>query len=243
MTQPASAPVPSRGLFARAIGVITSPRATFESVVAAPRSVGIIFLCALVFGIAGGLPQFTERGRQAAVDMQAQQIERWTGQAVSDEQYNRMLDGAKYAGYFSVVSMLIFLPIVALVISAVYWVVFNALMGGTATFKQVMAVVSHSMVIGALGQAVGAPIQYMQGTVSAGGPFNLGVLAPMLPEGSFLASFLGLTSFFTLWSVVVTAIGLSVLYRRKALNIAIVLFIITGLFLAVGAYFMSRFSA
>jgi hypothetical protein len=229
-------------LFARAIGVIFSPRPTFEAVVAAPKSVGILFLCALVFGIASGLPQFTERGRQAAVDMQAQQMERWTGQSVSDEQYNRMLEGAKYSAYFSVVSMLIFLPILALIFSGIYWVIFNALMGGTATFKQVMAVVSHSFVIGAVGQAAGAPIQYAQGTVTPGGPFNLGVLAPMLPEGSFLASFLGITNIFTLWSVLVTAIGLAVLYRRKTAGIATVLYIITALFLAVGAYFMSRFS-
>ena len=36
------------GLLARAIGMLTSPRATFEKVVANPRPVGILFLVAVV---------------------------------------------------------------------------------------------------------------------------------------------------------------------------------------------------
>jgi hypothetical protein len=231
------------GLFARAIGVIVSPTATFGSIVAHPRSAAIVFLASLIFGLASGLPQMTEQGRQAAVDMQVQQIERWTGQRVTDEQYSRMLEGSRFAAYFSIGSMLIFLPVVAMIFAAIYWAVFNALLGGTASFKQVLAVVSHSMVIGAVGQAAGAPIQYARGTITPGGPFNLGALLPMLEPSSFLAQFLGLTNVFTLWSVVVTAIGLGVLYRRRPTGIAVALLVVTGLFIGAGAYFMSRTAA
>jgi len=60
--------------------------------------------------------------------------------------------------------------------------------------------------------------------MSVGGPFNLGALVPMLDENSFLARFLGVTSVFTIWGIIVLAIGLAVLYRRKTRNIAIGLF-------------------
>jgi hypothetical protein len=94
-------------------------------------------------------------------------------------------------------------------------------------------------VIGALGLVIGAPIQLWQGTLSMGGPFNLGALVPMLDEGSFLARFLGVVSVFTIWGLIVLAIGLAVLYRRKTANIAIALFLAFGL---IGAAFVGVFS-
>ena len=115
--------------------------------------------------------------------------------------------------------------------AALYWVAFNTVMGGTASFKQVLAIVSHSQVISALGIVAGLPIQLMQTKMTMGGPFNLGALAPMLEEGSTLATFLGGISVFSLWGLVVTAIGLGVLYRRNSRNIAITLI---AVFLAPG---------
>jgi hypothetical protein len=61
------------------------------------------------------------------------------------------------------------------------------------------------------------------------GPFNLGALAPMLDPGSFPAMFLGGISVFTIWQVIVAAIGLGVLYRRPAGRVT------AGL---LGAYFL-----
>jgi hypothetical protein len=224
MNQPVPPPAPAKGLIARAIGIITSPKATYEDVVRSPRAVGILFLCALVIGLASGAPQFTERGRQAALDMQVQQIERMTGQTVNDQMYQQMQQRSRFGAYISVIGVLVFLPVWCVLMTAILWAVFNAALGGTGTFKQVLAVVAHSSVPGALGAAIGAPIQLMQGTMSAGGPFNLGALVPMLDESSFLARFLGVTSVFTIWGIIVLAIGLGVLYRRKTRNIAIGLF-------------------
>ena len=208
-----------------------------------PRAVGILFLCALVIGMASGAPQFTERGRQAALDMQVQQIERMTGRTVNDQMYQQMQTRSRFGAYVSVIGVLVFLPVWSLLMTGILWAVFNAALGGTATFKQVLAVVTHSSVPGALGAALGAPIQLMQGTMSAGGPFNLGALVPMLDESSFLARFLGVTSVFTVWGIIVLAIGLGVLYRRKTRNIAIGLFaayatvvgVITAIFSGMGS--------
>jgi Yip1 domain len=125
----------------------------------------------------------------------------------------------------------IFLPIMSLFFAAVYWAAFNAILGGTATFKQVLAVVTHSQVIGALGVLIAIPIQLMSTTMSMAGPFNLRALAPWLEEGSKLGAFLGSISVFNIWGLIVTAIGLSVLYRRSARNIAIVLIVVFLLFM------------
>jgi len=89
-------PVPQdEGVLARAIGILTSPKRTFEGIVQNPRPAAILFLATAVIALATSLPQFTERGRQAALDMQVQQVEKFTGQPVRDEQYARMQTGMK----------------------------------------------------------------------------------------------------------------------------------------------------
>jgi hypothetical protein len=198
----------------------------YAKVAANPRPFGILFLVALLMGLAGGLPLFTESGRQAALDMSVKQQESFRGQALTPEEYARAEQFAKYTPVFSLAGPFISLPIISLVLAGLYFVVFNAILGGTASFKQVLSVITHSQVIAALDYVLRAPFQIMQGTVSMGGPFNLGALVPFLDESSFLARFLGATSVFTIWSLIVTAIGFSVLYRRKTLNIFIALVIV-----------------
>ena len=52
------------------------------------------------------------------------------------------------------------------------------------------------------------------------GPFTLAALGG---TSGFLSSFLGGIGFFQIWGLVVTAIGLGILYRRKPTGIAIFL--------------------
>jgi hypothetical protein len=240
MTESTMSAPPDEGVLARAIGILTSPRRTFEGVVQHPKPVVILLLTTLVIALATSLPQFTERGRQAALDMQVQQMEKFTGQPVSDEQYARMQTGMKYGAYFTPVAIFVFTPIIVLIFSGLYFVLFNAILGGTASFKQVVGIITHSSVITALGVALGAPIMYVRGTMSSMGPFNLGALLPMLDEKSFLVQFLSFIDPFRVWGLIVTAIGFSVLYRRKAGSIATVLLILYGLIAAGVAAFLSR---
>jgi hypothetical protein len=170
---------------------------------------------------ATALPQFTERGQQAVLDMQVQTIERFTGQPISPEMYDQMASRARMAPYTSLAGIFLMVPVATMFFAALFWFVFNAILGGTATFKQVLGVNAHAQVIAALGALLSAPVQYIQGEWTSTGPFNLGALVPMLPPGSFLASFLGAVGFFMLWQFVVTAIGLGILYRRKTMPIAL----------------------
>ena len=80
MTESTMPAPPDEGVLARAIGILTSPRRTFEGIVKNPRPAAILFLCVTVIALATSLPQFTERGRQAALDMQVQNTEKITGQ-------------------------------------------------------------------------------------------------------------------------------------------------------------------
>lgn len=217
-----NATVADKGIVSRAIGVITSPGETFRVVTEFPRPAGILFLVCLVLGLATGLPQLTAKGRDAAVSMQLQQIER-SGREVTPQMRTQMETYGRYAGYITIVATFIMVPVLTVIFSALYWGIFNTVLGGTAVFKQVMGVLAHSQVVGALGAIISLPIVYTQGLTSPAGPFNLGALAPMLEPTSAVARVLSNISFFTLWQMVLTGIGLGVLYRRKAMPIAVFL--------------------
>ena len=234
---PPAEPIPN--LLSRAIGVITSPGATFAHVARVPKVAGMLFLVSLVLGLAQGLPQLTERGRAAALEMQVQQMDRF-GVTVTDEMYQQMeqRSHSNLGAYISIISMFVAIPFGAVIMTVLLWVAFNTIMRGTASFKHVMAVVAHSQSVTALGALIAAPIMYAQGVMRATNSItNLGALLPMLDETSFLAKLLGGIDLFVIWWVVVLAIGLTALYRKKTSSIATGLFIVYGLILIVVAYF------
>ncbi len=237
MTDPSHPTPPCPGLLARAIGIITAPGAMFVHVVRTPKVAGMIFLVGIVAGLAQGLPQLTERGRAAALEMQVQQMENF-GMQVTDEIYQTLeaRSHSNLGAYTAIVGGVVGTPFVAVIMTTLLWGVFNTVMGGTASFKQVMAVLVHSQAVSTLGVLFAAPIMYARGTMGAG-VANLGALLPMLDETSFLAKFLGTIDLFAVWWVVVLAIGLATLYKKKANSIATGLFVFYGVVALIWAYF------
>lgn len=235
-TVPEGPPLP--GLLARVIGVITSPGETFAHIVRTPKVSGMLFVICLATALSQGLPQFTEAGRAAALEMQVEQTERWTGQPLSDEAYAAMQKQSQFGAYFTLIGAFIFVPFVSVIITAILWAVFNTVLGGTAAFKTVMAVVVHSQVISTLSAVVAAPIMYMRGQMSAGGIANLGALIP-LDETSYLAKFFGMIDLFVIWWFVVLAIGLATLYKRTTTGVATGLLVTYAIIALVVAYFLA----
>ena len=207
-----------KGLVARFIGVITAPKATFQSVVAHPRWLGMLVLTTLLAAICVAAPMMTEAGQQATIDNQVQQMRNF-GREINDEQYARMQRFAKYTPYTTAASVLVVGPIVAVILTGILFAVFNAALAGEGTFKQLFSVWVHAAVISTLGQLFTAPLNLARGAV--GSSTNLAVLLPMIDEGSFLGKLLGMIDLFAVWWVIVLAIGLGVLYRRRTQPIAI----------------------
>lgn len=229
---------PDRSLLGRLVGMVVSPTETLRSVLRFPRPAAVLFVVCALLAAAVIVPQFSERGRQAAVDLQVQQMERMSGRPVSPEMYERLEQQAAGPGrWFAVLGVFIGVPVATLIFSAIYWAAFNILLGGTASFAQVLGIVAHSQVITALGAVVSAPFQMLSRLPSPGGPFSLAPLAPMLDPGGLPAAILSMLSVFTIWAAVVTAIGLALLYRRRLAPIvaALVLFqvVVTAFFAGI----------
>lgn len=227
-----------KSLIARFIGVITAPTDTFRSVVAVPRWFGMLALVTLGIALFTTAPMLTEAGREAALNQQVTQSERWSGQPVSDQQYEAMRRMSGITPYITAAGVLVMVPLMTLITGGILYAIFNAAMGGNATFKQVIAVVAHASVISMLSAAFTAPVNLARGTMGSATTF--GVLLPMVDENSFLGRLLGMLDLFMIWYVIVLAIGLAVLYRRRTQPIAITLFGIYAGIVVVIAMVMSR---
>jgi Yip1 domain len=232
MTQVEGAPR-AQGLLSRIIGIVLSPRDTFANVAAHPKVFGVLAFITLMGCITIGGFLLTDVGQQAWLDQQVSQAQDW-GSDVSDEQYAQMEKIAPIVGYITIGVMLFAVPLLTLITAGILFAVFNAAMGGRASFKQLFAVVAHAGVISALGWIFVMPLNYLRETMSS--PTNLAALAPGLDEGSFIVHLLGTVDLFLIWWVVVLGIGLAVLYRRRTQPIVVsllVVYAVIGLIIAV----------
>ena len=240
MTTPAiaagSTPAP-QNLVARFIGIITAPRATFQAVAASPRVLGMLLTVSLLTAVFSALPMTTDAGKQAALDQQVQSMQSM-GFQVNDEMYDQMQKGTGRMPYMTGIFTFIGIPVISLVFAGILFAIFNAALGGEASFKQVFAVYIHSGVIGVVSAVLSGAVNYFSGRV--GSVANLGALLPMLPEKSFVANLLGTIDVFIVWSLIVLAIGLGVLYKRRTQPIAITFFSIYAVIALAIAAFMSR---
>src|SRR4051812_9521322 len=86
--QTGATPAP-KSLPARFIGILTSPRETFESVVAHPKWLGMLIITTVIVMACTVLPMTTDAGRDAALEAQVRQMESF-GIQVNDQMYAQM---------------------------------------------------------------------------------------------------------------------------------------------------------
>ena len=216
------AAAPPRSLLQRLVGVVVSPGDTMASVAAFPKAWDVLLLTTLVSAAGVGAFMSTEVGQSAFVDQQVASRESF-GMTVTAEQYTGLQRRAGQMAIIQPLTILFFGPLMTAVIAGVLYGAF-VVMGGEARYKQVFAVVTHAGIISLLQVAFTLPINYQRQSLSSA--TNLSVFFPDLSEGSFLASLLGFIDLFWIWYLVVLAIGLAAVYRRKWSSIAGGLFIV-----------------
>lgn len=215
----ALASAPRLGLVSRFIGVITAPKATFESVVAHPTWLGMLALVTIIIAIGVSLPLTTEGGQQSQLDNQVRAIESF-GRQVDDQMYSAMRQSMRFAAVQTFFTILVAGPLMSIILAGILFGVFTVA-GGQATFKQLFSVYVHSTVITAVAQLFLGPLNYFRQSMSSA--TNLGILG-IADETSYVGRLLGMIDLFWIWWLFVLAIGLAVLYRRRTQSIAIALF-------------------
>ena len=229
MTQPPSASsggAAPLSLAQRFVGVLTSPKSTLESVVSFPRWFGI-FAVTVALSIAVSTAFFwSEVGQTAFVEQM-----KAGNAAVTDQQAQMAVTVTKYATpIVGPIFALLFLLAVAGILMGVF-----AITGGSASFKQVLAVVAHAGVVSTVAQVVLMIANYLRGSMVS--ITSLQGLGQAFAEHGFMAGFLGAIDLWWFWYLLVLAIGLGVLYRRRTAPIFVsftALYVVIAL--AVGAF-------
>jgi Yip1-like protein len=222
----------AKSLPARLAGVLFAPRATYAAVAAQPRWFGAFLAVYLVTTAAATGFMSTEVGRNAVIDQQITQSEAY-GRHLNQQQLDTIERISHYYAYFTPVLQLVSLGFGSLLIAGIAFAIFNALLGGDATFKQAYAVVVHSGVVLAALSLFSTPLAYARQTLSSA--TNLGVFVPFLDDASFAARLLGSIDLIYVWWMVSVAIGLGVLYRRRTGPIAttlLAIYVVIGLVIA-----------
>jgi hypothetical protein len=205
MTQPPSASSSGAAplsLVQRFFGMLTSPKATYENVVSWPRWGGMLALTTVVTALTVFLFLSSDVGREI---MMKQQVEAGAPAAQAEM-------AVKFGPYIAPIFMLIFIPLFALAASGILLGVF-AVTGGSASFKQVLAVYTHSGVVATVVGVINAVINYFLATDT--NVTSLKGIGNAFAEKGFLAGFFGALDLTFFLGLFVLAIGLAVLYRRR----------------------------
>lgn len=218
---PAGSPRTAPGLASRFFGIITSPRATYEALVTRPVWFGMLALTTVTIIVLIGGFLLTHVGQEAWLE--ASSTSAFSG-PVSDQQYQALQRMSGYAAYITAGSVLVMVPLVSALLAGVLFAIFNAALGGEGSYRQLLAIVVHTGPIGVLAQLFTVPLNYARGTMSSGS--NLGVFTQALfDDGSLAARLLGMIDLFVIWQLIVLAIGLAVLFRRRTQPIATALLV------------------
>jgi len=207
-------------LASRLIGVVLSPRTAYSAVAARPRWLGALLVCGLIYIGAQFTFLSTEVGQNAALDQQLSVLKTF-GMTITNEMLQQMQSRMAYAPYTTAASLVVMLPLICAGVAGILLAVFTAILGGGATYRQVFAVVAHSMIIGAIQQLFSLPIMYARADMTS--PTRLSVFAPSLDEMGFFTYLLSAIDLFIIWSLINTSIGIAVLYKRRTGPVAAVL--------------------
>src|SRR5512145_3099603 len=128
------------------LGVIYAPRATFESLAAAPRWGDVLVLTFLVTALSSAFLLETETGRLALLD-QLERTAQAFGQTVGDSEYAALTRASDDGTVYAIASAFTSGPVVALTLTTILFTLFRRFTSGGVRFRQVFAVVAHAGVI------------------------------------------------------------------------------------------------
>ena len=215
---------PQIGLIGRMIRVFHAPRETFEAVAAsrtaidwvAPAAVSAVVAFAAAVAI---MPLAMEEGAKAIQ-------EQMQGQEFSDEQREMM---EKMAGPGQAIGLVI-APVgsfAVLFVSALVLLGAARIAGAGIGYSGVLTVSAYSSLVQALKGIIVTPLMLSKKSMEV--HTGLGLLLPAEMMNSFAGRFLAGIEIFSLWQVVIVAVGISALGNvdtRKALVPVLVLWLI-----------------
>jgi hypothetical protein len=122
----------------------------------------------------------------------------------------------------SAVSGLIGIFLWVFILTGIVTVFFSFLFGDEGRYKQYLSVVSHALIITAVGSLLLIPLRILQGDPTL--TLNVGTFLPFLEEG-YAFRVLKLLDLFGLWGYSVMAVGVTKVDPRRGMGVALFFFL------------------
>jgi hypothetical protein len=220
MATTVAAPAPDQepakiGAVGRMIGMLFSPKATFEDIVRKPSWLApLLLMVVLVSGLGYMLGQKVDWA--GFIRHQSEASPAFTALS-QDQQDQRVTVGAKIAPIFADCSG-VFIPIGLLIVTLIYWLAFNLITGSGLRFSVPWAIACFSQVPAMLGSILGIVVVGLKpaGTVSPERFLASTLAAYLSPDAPHWLVVLGTSvDIFFIWTMILVATGFSVANPRK----------------------------
>ena len=218
-TTPAPAPEAQATLspFGRVIGVLFSPKRTFEDIARKPSWAAPIVLLTLI-GLSVNIVLANKADWRSFSEEQLMNSPR--GQQIPPDQKELAIErGAKGNQYFCYVRGVVGTPFLALFLALIYWGAYALIGGARLTFGKSFAVVAFTMVPGGIRELLGIPILILKDPSTLGNPYNFVGSNPgaymSMSDPKWLSALASSFDVFIIWSVVLTAIGFHCMDPKK----------------------------
>jgi len=197
---------PALGFGGKFVNIFASPRKTFESLDRKPSWVAplLIFLLIAVIFTQISLPIMMEGQKEKILSNPNFTDE----QRAAMEQYFVVSTSVRVR---TLITQVIVTPILYLILAGIFYLVGSVFLGGDATYKRVLAVVSWSWLIMALATVVTILIAMSKGNVDVS--LSLALLLPADAIGTKFHTFLSQFNFFYIWFLAVFAFGFGYIYK------------------------------
>lgn len=166
--------------------------------------VGPLLLSTLVAVVAVlAIPDEAYRMTEPAVNRRGRPVE-ITSDLATIARYGRML------GMLAALAMH---PLIVLAAAGVLALLFSVVLRGEGRYLQYLAIAAHASLVAALGTLVAAAVALATGAEPRG---ITPALLPLAPPGSFVQRLLEGFDVFTMWALLVAALGVSLVNRRRS---------------------------
>jgi Yip1 domain len=213
---PPAEPSPSISPFARVLGALVSPKATFQDIVRRPTWItpaAIITVLSILVCVA--INQRTNWREFIGRQMEQNPS---TAQLSAEQKEQRIEAGEKVAPLFTYIFGIPAAVVVMLVVALVMMGAYNLLGGASVNFKTSLGIVSHAFVPSIVSSLVFLIVLYLRdpGTVDLENPIAANVAA-FLPEGlaKWVLALGKSLDIFTIWTLMLIAVGFAAASPKK----------------------------
>ena len=211
---------------ARIFGMYFSPRKTYEYLRAKPKWLLPFIIVCLVALFSNYL------AKDIAIQEQIERVQ--MSERLTEEQKDQYLErieagSSGVQAYIQLAATPVVILIILVAVSGLFLFFGNMLFGGQAGFRQMLSVYTHAGLVSVPGAIIKVPIMLAQGTTKV--QTSLAVMLSADAEGSILYRLLSRFDLFSIWSVILLIIGVSVVYRFSSGKASTMVLVIWALYI------------